>query len=71
MFSLTVERKLRIAVSTNNIELVQSYLFSGVNPNCVDSMGRSPLHLASSSGYSDIVRYVCDFSIFKIFVLII
>ncbi|XP_034249926.1 homeobox protein Wariai-like [Thrips palmi] len=55
-----VERKLRIAVSTNNIELVQSYLFSGVNPNCVDSMGRSPLHLASCSGYSDIVRLLLE-----------
>lgn len=55
-----VERKLRIAVSTNNIELVQSYLFAGVNPNCVDSMGRSPLHLASCSGYSDIVRLLLE-----------
>ncbi|KAJ1529465.1 hypothetical protein ONE63_006241 [Megalurothrips usitatus] len=57
---LVAERKLRVAVSTNNIELVQSYLFAGVDPNCVDSVGRSPLHLASCSGYSDIVRLLLE-----------
>ncbi|KAK3911381.1 Ankyrin repeat domain-containing protein 54 [Frankliniella fusca] len=54
------ERKLRVAVSSNNIELVQSFLFSGVSPNCIDSMGRSPLHLAACSGYADIVRLLLE-----------
>lgn len=44
------ERKLRLAASVSNIELLVRLLDSGVNPDTADEHLRSPLHLASSRG---------------------
>lgn len=44
------ERKLRLAASVSNIELLVRLLDSGVNPDTSDEHLRSPLHLASSRG---------------------
>ncbi|XP_031631861.1 ankyrin repeat domain-containing protein 54-like [Contarinia nasturtii] len=50
------ERKLRLAASVSNIELLVRLLDSGVNPDAADEHFRSPLHLASSRGYKDVVK---------------
>ncbi|KAK7080312.1 hypothetical protein SK128_013086, partial [Halocaridina rubra] len=42
------ERKLRIATSLNNVEVVQQMLREGVNPRITDEKERSPLHIAAS-----------------------
>jgi hypothetical protein len=60
-FLIPDERRLRQAVSTNNVDQVAALLGSGVNPNCVDHQHRSPLHLAACRGYCDIVRSVIWF----------
>lgn len=44
------ERKLRLAASVSNIELLVRLLDSGVNPDTADEHLRSPLHLAASRG---------------------
>lgn len=44
------ERKLRLAASVSNVELLVRLLDSGVNPNTSDEHQRSPLHLAASRG---------------------
>lgn len=44
------ERKLRLAASVSNIELLVRLLDSGVNPNTADEHLRCPLHLAASRG---------------------
>lgn len=44
------ERKLRLAASVSNIELLVRLLDNGVNPDTADEHLRSPLHLASSRG---------------------
>lgn len=44
------ERKLRLAASVSNVELVVRLLDAGVNPNTADEHQRSPLHLAASRG---------------------
>lgn len=46
------ERKLRLAASVSNIELLVRLLDGGVNPDTADEHLRSPLHLASSRGKS-------------------
>lgn len=48
------ERKLRLAASVSNIELLVRLLDSGVNPDTSDEHLRSPLHLASSRGMQTI-----------------
>lgn len=57
------ERKLRLAASVSNIELLVRLLDLGVNPDTADEHLRSPLHLASSRGkYSSMIRcwsFVC------------
>ena len=50
------ERRLRTACSVNNIELVENLLNLGVDPKSVDEMQRSPLHIAASKGYTEIVK---------------
>ncbi|XP_055310581.1 ankyrin repeat domain-containing protein 54-like [Sitodiplosis mosellana] len=50
------ERKLRLAASVSNIELLVRLLDLGVNPDTADEHLRSPLHLASSRGYKDVVK---------------
>ncbi|KAJ8877153.1 hypothetical protein PR048_021606 [Dryococelus australis] len=54
------ERRLALAVSLNNVELVKKLLEAGVNPSCSDSEGRTPLHLASSRGFTEIVKVLLD-----------
>lgn len=44
------ERKLRLAASVSNVELLERLLDNGVNPDACDEHHRSPLHLASSRG---------------------
>lgn len=44
------ERKLRLAASVSNIELLVRLLDSGVNPDTADEHLRTPLHLSSSRG---------------------
>lgn len=44
------ERKLRLAASVSNVELLVRLLDNGVNPDACDEHHRSPLHLASSRG---------------------
>lgn len=44
------ERKLRLAASVSNVELLVRLLDSGVDPNTSDEHQRSPLHLAASRG---------------------
>lgn len=46
------ERKLRLAASVSNVELLVRMLDSGVDPNTSDEHQRSPLHLAASRGES-------------------
>ncbi|XP_042242189.1 ankyrin repeat domain-containing protein 54-like [Homarus americanus] len=50
------ERKLRIAVSLNNVQTVEQLLREGINPKVTDDKERSPLHIAASKGYTDIAR---------------
>lgn len=42
-----LERKMRLAAYTNNIELMRRLLNTGVSPDSRDEQGRTPLHLAS------------------------
>lgn len=44
------ERKLRLAASICNVELLNRLLESGANPDAADEHLRSPLHLAASRG---------------------
>lgn len=48
-------RKLRLAASTCNMELLTRMLDNGTDPNGSDEHKRSPLHLAACRGYADIV----------------
>lgn len=49
------ERKLRLAASLSNVEVLIRLLESGVDPNSSDDYQRSALHLAASRGYTDVV----------------
>lgn len=42
-------------VSVNNLEGVQNLLYNGTNANCHDKLHRTPLHIASSRCYTDMV----------------
>ncbi|GFG35178.1 hypothetical protein Cfor_12754 [Coptotermes formosanus] len=53
-------RRLRRAVSTNDVERVAALLADGADPNCVDGQQRSVLHLAACRGYCDIVRLLLE-----------
>lgn len=44
------ERKLRLAASVSNVELLVRLLDSGVNPDAADEHLRTPLHLSASRG---------------------
>lgn len=55
------ERKLRIAVSLNNVQTVERLLREGVDPKVTDDKERSPLHIAASKGYTDIARLLLQY----------
>ncbi|XP_029031843.1 uncharacterized protein LOC117600316 isoform X2 [Osmia lignaria lignaria] len=48
-----IERKMRVAAATNNTIMMRQLLISGVSPNNHDEQGRTPLHLASCRGYTE------------------
>lgn len=48
--SVPNERKLRLAASVSNVELLVRLLDNGVDPDASDEHLRSPLHLAASRG---------------------
>jgi len=54
------ERKLRMAASLNDLELLQKLLNDGINPKCCDSRQRAPLHLAACKGHSQIAAALID-----------
>lgn len=56
--SIPNERKLRMAASVSNTELLLRMLQAGVDPNAADEHLRSPLHLAASRGYKDVVKFL-------------
>lgn len=47
---------MRYAASRNDSDRVLELLQLGVNPNACDDNGRTALHLASASGYNNIVK---------------
>lgn len=49
--AISKQRKLRLAASLCNTELIMRLLDDGVNPDSADEHKRSPLHLAASRGY--------------------
>lgn len=55
-----MERKMRLAAYTNNIELMRRLLISGVSPDSRDEQGRTPLHLASCRGFEAIVNLLLE-----------
>lgn len=55
------ERKLRLAASLSNVEMLIRLLESGVNPNSSDDYQRSALHLAASRGYTDVVTQLLKY----------
>ncbi|KAK6617083.1 hypothetical protein RUM43_014685 [Polyplax serrata] len=46
----------------NDCDRLTELLESGVNPNASDDNGRTALHLASASGYSNIVKILLSFN---------
>lgn len=55
------ERKLRLAASVSNIELLVRLLDSGVNPDAADEHLRTPLHLSASRGQYSIQFTILSF----------
>ncbi|XP_065211932.1 ankyrin repeat domain-containing protein 54-like [Planococcus citri] len=53
-------RHLCKAVLTNQLGFVSTLLDHGVSPNCFDEHRRSPLHLAVSKGYCEMVQLLLD-----------
>lgn len=54
-------RRLRLAASTCNVELLTRMLEKGTDPNSSDEHKRSPLHLAACRGYDEIVYLLLRF----------
>ncbi|XP_055913940.1 ankyrin repeat domain-containing protein 54 [Eupeodes corollae] len=54
-------RRLRLAASTCNVELLTRMLEKGTDPNSSDEHKRSPLHLAACRGYDEIVSLLLRF----------
>ena len=44
------------AVNSGDIKLLQELLESGTNPNCNNTQGQTPLHIAVSHGQLDIIN---------------
>ncbi|KAL7644989.1 UNVERIFIED_CONTAM: hypothetical protein RMT77_004813 [Armadillidium vulgare] len=55
------EKKLRMAASLNNVELVEQLLKENVDPKAVDEKNRTALHIAASKGYTDVVRLLLQY----------
>ncbi|XP_015190823.1 PREDICTED: ankyrin repeat domain-containing protein 54-like [Polistes dominula] len=55
-----MERKMRLAAYTNNVELMKRVLMAGVSPDNRDEQGRTPLHLASCRGFEQIVSLLLE-----------
>ncbi|XP_034943731.1 ankyrin repeat domain-containing protein 54-like [Chelonus insularis] len=55
-----LERRMRRAVTTNNVDLMKEVLEKGLSPNISDHLKRTPLHLAACRGYTDIVKLLLD-----------
>lgn len=55
------ERRLRQAVSSGNITLVEELLLEGVNPCSADDKLRSALHMAAAAGNERTVKLLLDF----------
>lgn len=55
------ETQFRNAASTNNVELLQSCLEKGTNPNAADHYKRTALHLAAAQGYMDIINLLIQY----------
>lgn len=54
------ERKLRLASSWNNTEMVEKLLKKKVNPRASDAAKRTALHIASSKGFTEVVKLLLD-----------
>ncbi|EQC30456.1 hypothetical protein SDRG_11776 [Saprolegnia diclina VS20] len=54
------ENALLNAARDGKLAQVQSYLNQGVNVNCMDNNGYTPLHTAASSGHVDVVRLLLE-----------
>ena len=52
--------KLWKAVWNNNLEKVKKHLGKGANINCTDKYGSSLLHIATTSYYPEIVKYLLE-----------
>lgn len=61
ILSKSNERKLRLAASLSNIDVLLRLLEAGVDPNSSDDYQRSALHLAASRGYTDVVTQLLKY----------
>jgi len=52
---------LHNAVSRNNIDFIQLLFMYNANPNIQNGQGCTPLMIASSEGYLDVCKILCDF----------
>ncbi|XP_076237219.1 ankyrin repeat domain-containing protein 54 isoform X1 [Calliopsis andreniformis] len=51
-----IGRKLRLAAAMNDTGLMRKHLCGGASPNNHDEKGRTPLHIASCRGYTEMVE---------------
>jgi len=59
--SAIADRKLRMAASHNNSELVERLCANGANVRCFDEHKRTPLHFAASMGYSEVTEILLKY----------
>ncbi|XP_018059741.1 PREDICTED: ankyrin repeat domain-containing protein 23 isoform X2 [Atta colombica] len=55
-----IQRRMRLAATTNNVSLMKRLLEFGVSPNNHDDHGRTPLHISACRGYTEIVRLLLE-----------
>ncbi|KAG5344699.1 ANR54 protein, partial [Acromyrmex charruanus] len=55
-----IQRKMRLAATTNNVSLMKRLLEFGISPNNHDDHGRTPLHISACRGYAEIVRLLLE-----------
>merc|ERR1719265_795536 len=56
-----VERWFRKACAEGNAELVQKFLEDGIDPNCPNTSGSTPLHEAAFIGAVDVCELLMDY----------